>query len=129
MSLEIGEMKKIHKMMKNIGSPKIKLIKLFSTSRQPIPITLKTITTPVIINIEILLLIETLPKKEVIFELLFSLIFMPLLDMKLKRAGSKVNVIIKDVINPKVIIQPKSTMGLIPLKTKDKKAHMVVRTV
>ena len=35
----------------------------------------------------------------------------------------------KDVINPKVIIQPKSIIGLIPLKIKDKKANTVVRTV
>ena len=80
-------------------------------------------------NTEMLLLIETLPKKEVIFESLSSLSFMSLLDMRLKSVGSKVNVIINDVISPKVIIQPKSIMGLMPLKTKDKKAHMVVRTV
>ena len=54
---------------------------------------------------------------------------MLLLDIKIKSVGSKVKVIINDVINPKVIIQPKSIIGLIPLKTKDKKAHMVVRTV
>ena len=34
-----------------------------------------------------------------------------------------------EVINPKVIIQPKSIIGFIPLKTKDKKAHIVVKTV
>ena len=34
-----------------------------------------------------------------------------------------------ETINPKVIIQPKSIIGLIPLKTKDKKAQIVVRTV
>ena len=36
---------------------------------------------------------------------------------------------ITKLITPKVIIQPKSIIGLIPLKTKDKKAHIVVRTV
>ena len=34
-----------------------------------------------------------------------------------------------ETINPKVIIQPKSIIGFIPLKTKDRNAHMVVRTV
>ncbi len=34
-----------------------------------------------------------------------------------------------DMINPKVIIQPKSIIGLIPLKIKDKKAKTVVKTV
>ena len=48
---------------------------------------------------------------------------------KFKRVGRRVKVIIKDVINPKVIIQPKSLIGLIPLKIKDKKANTVVRTV
>ena len=41
----------------------------------------------------------------------------------------RVKVIIKDVINPKVIIQPKSIIGFIPLKIKDKKANIVVKTV
>ena len=48
---------------------------------------------------------------------------------KLRRVGRRVNVTINDVINPKVIIQPKSIMGLIPLKIKDKKANTVVNTV
>jgi hypothetical protein len=52
-----------------------------------------------------------------------------LLDTKLSRVGSKVNVIIKEVINPKVIIHPKSIIGLMPLNIKDRKAHIVVRTV
>ena len=43
--------------------------------------------------------------------------------------GRRVKVIMKDVINPKVIIQPKSIIGLIPLKIRDKKANTVVRTV
>ena len=34
-----------------------------------------------------------------------------------------------EIIKPKVIIKPKSIIGLIPLKTKDKKAHIVVSTV
>ena len=36
---------------------------------------------------------------------------------------------INDVINPKVIIQPKSIIGLISLKIKDRKAKTVVKTV
>ena len=82
-----------------------------------------------IAKIILLLLIEILPKKEVILESVSSLIFTLLLDIKLNRVGSKVNVIIKEVINPKVIIQPKSIIGFMPLKTKDRKAHIVVRTV
>ena len=38
-------------------------------------------------------------------------------------------VIINDVIKPKVIIQPKSIIGLISLKIKDRKANIVVKTV
>ena len=34
-----------------------------------------------------------------------------------------------DVVNPNVIIQPKSIIGFIPLKIKDKKAIIVVKTV
>ena len=49
------------------------------------------------------------------------------MDIKLSRVGSKVNVMIKEVINPKVIIHPKSIIGLMPLNTKDKKAHIVVK--
>ena len=36
---------------------------------------------------------------------------------------------IPDEIKPKVIIHPKSIIGLIPLKTRDKNAQMVVKTV
>ena len=48
---------------------------------------------------------------------------------KLNKLGSKVKVIINDVINPKVIIKPKSMTGLISLKIKDKKAIIVVKAV
>ena len=48
---------------------------------------------------------------------------------KLIKDGSKVKVIINDVIKPSVIIQPKSIIGLIPLKIKDRKAIIVVRAV
>ena len=43
--------------------------------------------------------------------------------------SSAVKVIINDVIKPKVIIHPKSIIGFIPLKIKDKKANIVVKTV
>ena len=52
-----------------------------------------------------------------------------LLGAKFKRVGSKVKVIMNEVINPNVIIQPKSIIGFIPLNIKDKNANMVVRTV
>ena len=48
---------------------------------------------------------------------------------KLKKVGSKVKVIINDVIRPKVIIHPKSIIGLISLKIKDKNAKIVVNAV
>ena len=48
---------------------------------------------------------------------------------KFNNVGSRVKVITNDVINPKVIIQPKSIIGFISLKIKDKKAIIVVITV
>ena len=48
---------------------------------------------------------------------------------KLNKVGSRVKVIKNEVINPKVIIHPKSIIGLISLNIKDKKAHTVVKTV
>ena len=47
----------------------------------------------------------------------------------LKKVGSKVKVIINEVIRPKVIIHPKSIIGLISLKIKDKNAKIVVNAV
>ena len=43
--------------------------------------------------------------------------------------GRRVKVITKDVINPKVIIHPKSIIGFISLKIRDRKAITVVNTV
>ena len=43
--------------------------------------------------------------------------------------GNKRNVTKKDTIRPKVIIHPKSIIGFIPLKTKDKNAQIVVKIV
>ena len=48
---------------------------------------------------------------------------------KLKKVGIKLKVIINEVIRPKVIIHPKSIIGLISLKIKDKNAKIVVNTV
>ena len=59
-----------------------------------------------------------------------SLMLMSLFeDNSFIKEGNNKNVTNKDTINPKVIIQPKSIIGLIPLKTKDRNAHIVVRTV
>ena len=44
-------------------------------------------------------------------------------------AGSSVKVIIKEVIRPKVIIQPKSMIGFISLKINERNAIIVVKTV
>ena len=48
---------------------------------------------------------------------------------KLMSVGSNVKVIMKDIINPKVIIHPKSIIGLISLKIRERKAMIVVKTV
>ena len=45
------------------------------------------------------------------------------------KVGNKVKVVIIEVNSPKVIIQPKSITGLIPLKIKDKNAQIVVSPV
>ena len=45
------------------------------------------------------------------------------------RVGSNVKVITNEVISPSVIIQPKSIIGLISLKIRDRKAITVVKTV
>ena len=43
--------------------------------------------------------------------------------------GNNKNVTKNETINPNVIIQPKSIIGLIPLNTKERNAHIVVRAV
>ena len=59
-----------------------------------------------------------------------SLTFISSLDEnKLNKEGNNKNVTNNETINPRVIIQPKSIIGFIPLNTKDKKAHIVVKTV
>ena len=72
---------------------------------------------------------EIFAKKDVIFEspYFFNEIFS--FGTKFIKDGSKVKVIKNDVIRPKVIIQPKSIIGLISLKINDRKAIIVVRAV
>ena len=67
---------------------------------------------------------------EVIIDFSVSLIFTVSSDeSKLIKAGNNKNVINIEIISPKVIIHPKSIIGLIPLKTNDRNAHIVVNTV
>ena len=72
---------------------------------------------------------EIFAKKDVILESTSSLIRVSLFLTKPNKVGSKVNVIINEVIRPKVIIQPKPIIGFISLKIKDRKAIMVVNAV
>ena len=52
------------------------------------------------------------------------LIFISLSDEKIfKRQGKSRKVTIKETINPNVIIQPKSMIGFMPLKIKDKSTY------
>ena len=104
-------------------------MKLFSTSSLLIPTKLKIITIPVTKKIEFLLFIEIKPSKFVILDFCSFFTEILFVGAKFKRVGSKVNVMINDVIKPKVIIQPKSIIGFISLKIKDKNAKIVVRTV
>ncbi len=48
---------------------------------------------------------------------------------KINKGDKRVKVIINDVIKPKVIIQPKSMIGFISLKIKERNAIIVVKTV
>ena len=62
-------------------------------------------------------------------EPLFSLREIFSFGTKLSKVGSNVNVIMNEVISPKVIIHPKSMIGFISLNIKERKAQIVVRTV
>ena len=104
-------------------------MKLFSTSSLPIPTTLRIIITPVNPKVIFLLFIEIRLKKFVIFDFWSFMRVIFFCGAIFKRVGRRVKVTIKDVIKPNVIIQPKSMMGLMPLKIKDKKANIVVKTV
>ena len=80
------------------------------------------------INISLFFVKE--PKADVIKD--FSVSFRPISlsdDNKLIKDGNNKNVTKNETIKPNVIIQPKSIIGLIPLKTRDKKAQIVVKTV
>ena len=70
------------------------------------------------------------PKADVMND--FSVSLRPISFSKASRLindGNSKNVTKNETINPKVIIQPKSIIGLIPLNTKDRNAHIVVSTV
>ena len=68
-------------------------------------------------------------KKFVITESLYFVKEIFCFGTKLMRVGSNVKVTINEVISPSVIIQPKSIIGFISLKIKDRKAITVVKTV
>ena len=87
------------------------------------------LSSPVVIKIGLLKFNEIFPNKSVIFESTFSFFKIKLYFTILNKDGSKVKVIIKEVTNPKVIIQPKSIIGFISLKINDKKAIIVVKAV
>ena len=81
-------------------------------------------------NIKILLFLVKVPNVDVIMDFSVSLTFVSLSHEKIfNKEGSNKNVTNIEIINPNVIIQPKSIIGFIPLNTKDKKAHIVVKTV
>ena len=70
------------------------------------------------------------PKAEVIND--FSVSLIPISfseESKLIREGKSKNVTKNETIKPKVIIHPKSIIGFIPLKTRERNAQIVVRTV
>ena len=90
---------------------------------------LKIITIPVTEKIKFFLLIESDPRKVVNLEFCSFLSEIFSEGAKFKNVGNKVKVIINEVIRPKVIIHPKSIIGLISLKIKDKNAKIVVNTV
>ena len=81
-------------------------------------------------KIRILLFLVNEANAEVMKDFSVSLIFISFVDEnKCNKEGSNKNVTNNETISPKVIIHPKSIIGFIPLKTKDKKAHIVVNTV
>ena len=70
----------------------------------------------VVNKINIVFFFAIFPKNEVIIDFPLYLISTSLPDEKIfKSEGNKRKVIKKDIIKPKVIIQPKSIIGLIPL--------------
>ena len=106
------------------------MIKLFSTSSFVIPTILATTIIEVILKIKIPAFLATHPSIEVINDFSVSFTLISFSDEKIfNNDGKRRKVTDKETINPKVIIQPKSIIGLIPLKINDKNAQMVVKTV
>ena len=62
------------------------------------------------------------------FSVLFILISFSVAKI-LSKVGKRIKVTINETVRPKVIIQPKSIIGFISLKIRDRKAQIVVRTV
>ena len=89
----------------------------------------KEIISKLFLEGEFFLLIESDPRKVVNLEFCSFLSEILSDGAKLKKVGSNVKVIINEVIRPKVIIHPKSIIGLISLKIKDKNAKIVVNAV
>ena len=76
-------------------------------------------------KIKILLFLVKEPNAEVIKDFSVSLTFYFIIDEnRFNKEGNNKNVTNKETINPKVIIQPKSIIGFIPLNTKEKKKHI-----
>ena len=94
------------------------------------PTTLRIIIKKVEPKMIILLFLVKELKEAVIKD--FSVSFRPTSFSEasmLIHAGNNKNVTKNEIISPSVIIQPKSIIGLMPLNTKEMKAHIVVRTV
>ena len=104
-------------------------MKLFSTSNLLIPNMLSPTTITVTVKIGICYFRDKFPRNLVIFDSSSSRTVIFFEGAKFNKVGSKVKVTMNEVINPKVIIQPKSIIGLISLKIKDKNAIIVVKTV
>ena len=105
-------------------------MKLFSTSSFNIPIMLKITIKVVEPKIIILFFLVKDPRADVIKDFSVSLISISLLEESVFiNEGNNKKVTNNDTINPNVIIHQKSIIGFIPLKTKDKNAQIVVRTV
>ena len=90
---------------------------------------LSKIITKVEAKIVLELFIAMLLKKFIKYDFFSSLISVLSLDKKFKIVGNNKNVTMNDVIKPNVIIHPKSMIGFISLKIKDKNAHIVVSAV
>ena len=81
-------------------------------------------------KIIIVLFFATEAKKEVMkdFSVSFTLISFSL-ENSFNKQGKSKKVTNKETMSPKVIIHPKSMIGLIPLNIKDRNAQIVVKTV